>query len=446
MMKKAWPLLLVVASAACASGGGFNAQPGDIPRLEREAAAQPADADLSTALGVAYFRASRFEDARTALSRAVQSGSASGTAYLYLGLANEELKDWTAARTAYEAYLARNDADGADQIRARMALVARQELRQAARAVIEREQQMSEEPPTPRTVAVMPFRPVGASEDLIALQAALSDMIITDLAVSPSIKSIERVQMKAMIDEMLLAQAGLSEDATGARVGRLLKAEHVVQGVLAQSSAEQVRMDATVLNTQRRAAAGSFGREQQMSAIFDLEKEIVFNIFSTLGVTLTPAERERINENRTGNLLAFIAYGRGLDAMDRGNYQQAANHFRQATQLDPNFNRAQAQHQQATQLQAAVQVTTQNIAQIIDLTTVVSAQTLIDQVNNEVVPSNVTQVTSSQSAEPAPPTAPTNTAQNQNGNVQTAQGSTGGVTDAAKANIQIRICNPTRGC
>ena len=444
-MKKAWPLLLLAVTAACASGGGFNAQPGDIPRLEREAAAQPADANVATELGVAYFRANRFEDARTSLARATQSGSASATAYMYLGLANEELKDWTAARAAYESYLTRKDADAVEQIRGRMVLVAREELRQTARSVIAREQQMTEEAPTPRTVAVMPFRLVGTSEDLMPLQAALSDMIITDLSVSPAIKSIERAQMKAMVDEMLLAQAGLAESTTGARVGRLLKAEHVVQGVIAQSSAEQIRMDATVLNTQRSAQAGTFGSEQQMNAIFALEKEIVFNIFSTLGVTLTPAERERINENRTGNLLAFLAYGRGLDAMDRGNFQQAATFFRQAAQLDPNFNRAQTQQQQAMQLHAVAQITTQSFAQLAEIE-VITAQSLINQVNNEVVPSNVTQVTASQSAEPAPPTAPTNTAQNQNGNVQTAQGATGGITEAAKANIQIRICNPTRGC
>jgi hypothetical protein len=204
-------------------------------------------------------------------------------------------------------------------------------------------------------------------------------------------------------------------------------------------------MDATVLNTQRREAAGNFGREQQINAIFDLEKEIVFNIFSTLGVTLTAAERERINANRTANLLAFLAYGRGLDAMDDGNYEQAAAFFRQAAQLDPSFDRAQTQQRQAMDLQLASQMNAEDVLQLAEINAIIDAQTLIGHVANEVVPSAVTQVTGVQSGDPSPPSAPTNTAQNQNGNVQTAQGSVGGVTDAARANIQIRVANPSRG-
>ena len=452
MNVRAITLILMSSSLAACAGGSFNTQPGDIPRLEQQATANPNDADLSTALGVAYFRANRFEDARTTLNRVVQSGSRAGAAYLYLGLANEELKDWTAARTAYESYISTGtDRDVKEQIRNRLALVARQELRQAARAVLEREQQLSEDPPTPRTIAVMPFRLVGASEELAPLQTALSDMIITDLSISPAITSIERVKINAMIDEMLLAQAGLAEQATGARVGRLLKAEHVVQGVIAQSGDQQLRMDATVLNTQRQTAAGTFGRDQQLSAIFDLEKEIVFSIFNTLNITLTASERERINENRAGNLLAFLAYGRGLDAMDRGNFQQAATFFRQAVQLDPNFNRAQTQQQQAAQLQAAAQVSTDNIAESgaveIDqgppsATAATTTQTLAQQISNEVNPSPSTMMTQT-NPEPVP-TASTNTAQNQSGNPAVSQGQQPGVPNAAQARIQIRICNPAR--
>ena len=452
-MKNMRLLLIAVFVAGCAGSGAFNTQPADIPSLEQRAAARPDDAELNTALGVAYFRASRYEDARNTLTRVVQSPSAPGAAYLYLGLANEELKDWSAARAAYESYIATGAAgDVKEQIRGRLALVARQELRQEARAVLEREQQMSEDPPTPRTVAVMPFRLVGASEELAPLQAALADMIITDLSVSPAVTSIERVKISAMIDEMLLAQAGLAEQETGARVGRLLKAEHVVQGVIAQSGEQQLRMDATVLNTQRRQATGTFGRDRQIDAIFDLEKEIVFGIFSTLGVTLTAAERERINENRAGNLLAFLAYGRGLDAMDRGNFQEASTFFRQATQLDPNFGRAQTQQQQASQLQAAASVSTQEIGEVASAevepapiaqpVAAITTQTLAQQISNEVNPSPSTTMT--QSTPQSVPTSQTNQAQNQSGNVQTSQGGTSGVSQAAQARIQIRICNPTR--
>src|SRR3569833_2096497 len=121
-----------------------------------------------------------------------------------------------------------------------------------------------------------------------------------------------------MIGEMLLTQSGLADEQSGVRVGRLLKAENVVQGVLEQTGAKQLRADATVLNTARQQTAGTFNQNNQGEASFDLEKALVFNIFNTVGVTLTASEREKINENRTGNLLAFLAYGHGLNSLDQG--------------------------------------------------------------------------------------------------------------------------------
>lgn len=432
--------------AACASSG-FNSRPQDIPALEQRVTAQPNNAEALTSLGIAYYNAKRYDDARATLAKA--TGSKSGAASLYLGLANEELKDWTAARTAYEAYLKEGTSkDVKERIRSRLALVAREQLKQDAKAVVAREQQMSEEAPTPRTVAVMPFRMVGTSEEIAPLQTALTDMIITDLAVSPAITSIERVKINSLIDEMLLAQAAFTEPSTGARVGRLLKAEHIVQGSLAQSGDKDIRMDATILNTARREAAGNFGQSQQLEQIFDLEKQIVFNIFNTLGVTLTAVEREKINENRTGNLLAFLAYGRGLNELDRGNFQQASTFFRQATQLDPNFTRASATNAQATQLQQASQTTTTEIAQAATVEAPVAAlstatTSLLQSTLNDVNPTPATQTT--QTSTTTQSNTSTSQASNTAGNLNQSQGNTGGASQAAKATVQIRICNPSKG-
>ena len=382
MIGRASGVLATILFTACASGT-INVRPEQIPALEQRIAAQPNDANALTSLGVAYYDAKRYDDARTTLERAVALEAAPPAARAYLALA------------------------------------AREQLKEEARIVLAREQQMSEEPPTARTVAVMPFRIVGLTDDLAPLQTALTDMIITDLSISPAITSIERLKINAMIDEMLLAQSGLAEQETGARVGRLLKAEHVVQGILAQSSDKEVRMDATVLNTARRETAGTFGQNEQIDAIFNLEKQIVFNIFDVLGVSLTETEREKINENRTTNLLAFLAYGRGLEALDRANYQQAQTFFRQASRIDPAFQRVQTQQQQAIQLTQVTVVTT--------------TPTLLNDIKNETVPSPVTATTQSQT---------TDLQQNQSGNIQQSQGQAGGVTGAGRTTITIRIPRP----
>jgi hypothetical protein len=52
-------------------------------------------------------------------------------------------------------------------------------------------------------------------------------------------------------------------------------------------------------------------------------------------VELTPAEEQAIIENRMQNVLAFLAYGRGLRELDRGNYEAAAAEFETAASLEP---------------------------------------------------------------------------------------------------------------
>jgi len=59
-----------------------------------------------------------------------------------------------------------------------------------------------------------------------------------------------------------------------------------------------------------------------------------------MGITLTKAERDAIEEVPTENLMAFLAYARGLDLEDRGRAQEAREAYRQAVDLDSDFREA----------------------------------------------------------------------------------------------------------
>lgn len=330
----------------------YEARPEQIPELERALAGAPYDVDAGTRLGVAYYAADRLEDARTTLQSVVASETAPGAAYLYLGLANEELEDWSAARDAYNRYLQTgSNSSVKNEIRGRLALVTRRELRAEARAALQQEEVISDEPPTANTVAVLPFRLAGLPDEMQPLQTALADMIITDLSLT-SLQSLERVRVQSMLDEMVLAQAGFTTQESGARMGRLLKAEHVVQGVMS-GTGDDLALDASVLATAAQTTLEEVNRRGTIEAIFDLEKDVVFDILDALNITITAAEREAITSNRTGNLVAFIAYGRGLEALDRGDYGEALSQFQQATQLDPGFSAARVQQIEADQLSSA---------------------------------------------------------------------------------------------
>lgn len=340
-----------------------DAEAGDVPGLRAQLQERPGDLPLQTRLDIALYKAGQHEEAIATLTPVIAAGEASGAAYLYVGLANEELENWGAARDAYSSYIDTGRFDPLkDQLRGRLALIVRRELQEQARQALAQEAQLSTQPPTVRSVAVFPFRLVSDNEELEPLQVALADMMITDLSLSNGLTVLERTQIQSLLDEMALDEAGFTDDANGARAGKLLRAEHVVQGALTTLGEQGIRFDADVLNTQRGAAAGNMSQEEQLDGLFDMEKAIVFQVLDILGVELTPAEREAINQNRAENLLAFLAYGRGLEAMDNGDFAAASQFFNQAIQLDPGFDAARVQGTQAGEMSDAATTSTTQVA------------------------------------------------------------------------------------
>jgi tetratricopeptide (TPR) repeat protein len=403
---RACPTALILASALAATGCGaaaFQPRSQDIPVLERQVARSPGDAHLLTRLGAAYHADGRNEEARRTLQQAVESGSAEGAAHLYLGLASEELGDWSGARSAYEAYLRQGGTSRIrNQVRGRLAIVSRQEIRALARQALAQEALLSQQAPTPNTVAVMPFVLTGLPDELAPLRTALADMIITDLSFT-SLRSVERVRVQSMIDEMVLTQAGYTTAETGARMGRLLRAQTVVQGLISGSD-NQLAVNASVLNTEQRAAR-DLARSGQVEGIFTLQKEMVFGILDALGIVPTAQERDAITGNRTGNLIAFVAYGRGLEAMDRGDYSEALNHFQESARLDPTFRAAQLQRLEAQHVSSASSAERISEIAVVEIGAVQAAaltQQIVDQVNYS--PSTtMTQQTTQATAPPVPP-------------------------------------------
>ncbi len=92
----------------------------------------------------------------------------------------------------------------------------------------------------------------------------------------------------------------------------------------------------------------------------------MFQLAAQLGLELTQAERERILHQGPKSLAAFLAYSRGLEAMDRGDYGAAARHFRSAAQADPSFQAARDGQQTATAAPAAERATGEGIVTVVD--------------------------------------------------------------------------------
>lgn len=328
-----------VGTAACA-GSIPDVSPVDIPRLQQAVASNPDNSDLQVQLGMAHFKAEDHEAARVSLQSAVDAGSESGLAFLYLVFVQEELEDWSAARAAYNRYLdVGASAPARDEVRKRLTMIGRNLLRARAQQALAQEAEITATAQIkPQSIAVMPMGFNSNRDDLEPLIYALSDMMITDFAFSNALVVLERTQVQTLLDEMALTSSGYADAESGAPAGRLLRTEHVFQGVLTTFGENDLQADADVLNIPNTASAGQLTESAILEQIFDMEKAIVIRtIREVLGVTLTPAEEQRILDNRMSNVLAFLAYGRGLHELDNGNYDAAQQEFDLAESLDPGY-------------------------------------------------------------------------------------------------------------
>ena len=91
----------------------------------------------------------------------------------------------------------------------------------------------------------------------------------------------------------------------------------------------------------------------RFETLFDMEKEVALGLYAEMGVSLTSAERALINERPTERVQALLAYGRGLEASDRGDLATASEEFAEAASIDPAFEMARLQLQNTSRSAAA---------------------------------------------------------------------------------------------
>lgn len=354
--------LVIATVAASAAGCAATRSGGDsIARLEQARSEHPHSEAVLRSLGIAYYEAGRYAEARTTLDTAAKLEPDDGVAALYLGMAAEHLNDLPTARAAYATYLRVGHTRRVrSQLEARLAALSRREMQVAARSAIREERQLGALPGAPSTVAVLPLSFTGADTSLRPLSRGLAELMVTDLSRSSQITVVERARIQALLDEMKLQHGGATDAATNVRAGRILQAGRMVEGSIVQQG-EQLRVDAAVIDVPTSRVAGSAADGRSLDQVLTLEKNVVFGLFDAMHVVLTTAEHDAIEQRPTKSLAAFLAYSRGLEREDQGRFDEANRLFDNAAHLDPAFDAARQKSAETQTLSTGSRVTTQAV-------------------------------------------------------------------------------------
>ena len=360
------------AAVACARTPQPAAvSPAEIPGLLAQAREQPRNAAIQFRLAAALAAAQRCDTAIVVTRAAAALEPDNVLAPLVVGACQEQAGRYDEAIATYNDFAAQYpNARGVAALRGKAQLALRAAAVRTAQQALAHEAELALAPPQPATVAVLPLVIVGDSS-VQPLSRGLAELITTDLAYVRTLRLLERLQIGTLLDELKLGQSERVDPATAARVGRLLRAERLVQGTAAIPSVEggggggPVQLAMTVVT-----GTGVVRPVGQVTGPFpkllELEKQVVFDLAAQLGIVLSQSEREQILRQGPKNLAAFLAYSRALDAMDRGDYDAAARDFRTAAQADPGFQAARQGQQAAGAAPIAQQATGGDIVMAVD--------------------------------------------------------------------------------
>jgi TolB-like protein len=104
---------------------------------------------------------------------------------------------------------------------------------------------LAQQPDTRPTLAVLPFvnSAIGQSyTELAPLSKGIADLLLIDLAQNTGIRVVERENIDRILAEQNLARDGRVDDATAARIGKLLGAKHMLTGTFVTDGRGNMRL------------------------------------------------------------------------------------------------------------------------------------------------------------------------------------------------------------
>ncbi len=212
------------------------------------------------------------------------------------------------------------------------------------------------------TVAILYFDYSGKDESLGVLKKGLAQMVITDLSGLTAVRIVERERLQEILDELKLGTSAKIDPATAAKVGKLLGARYMVMGGYFDLLGS-LRVDARVVEVETGRIIRSVGAIGKGDDFLELERKIAVELEKILtsdAISATPPARSgqvdptpppkpgatptpppaRPKQLRTKTALKWA---RALDAIDRGNKEEATATLTQVVAEQPDFALAQGE-------------------------------------------------------------------------------------------------------
>ncbi|MBC7909663.1 MAG: winged helix-turn-helix domain-containing protein [Pyrinomonadaceae bacterium] len=188
------------------------------------------------------------------------------------------------------------------------------------------------QPQTPaevKTLAVLPFKEISSEQEEKYLGIGMADALITKFGNVRQIIVRPTSAVRRYVDS--------EKDALAA--GRELRVEAVLEGNI-QRAGDSIRVSVQLLRVADGAQLWGETFNDKFTDIFAVQDSISAKVLTALTVKLSGEESERLKKSYTENLQAYEAYLKGRYFWNKRNaegFKKAAEFFKQATDIDPNY-------------------------------------------------------------------------------------------------------------
>ncbi len=206
------------------------------------------------------------------------------------------------------------------------------------------------------TVAVLPFTnsAIGTSNaELAPLSQGIADLLLVELSHNTGIRVVERANLMNLLNEQNLARDGRVDEATAARLGKLLGAKHMVTGTFITNGRGTMVLTLKSIDSETGVIEWSTTQSGKTEEFLDLVTKTAGAANSGLKLPALTAEVRQTTEARTEErkkvpFQAVMMYSRAISAQDAGKKEEAIQLFNQTIQRFPEFTDAKVARDRLT--------------------------------------------------------------------------------------------------
>jgi len=193
------------------------------------------------------------------------------------------------------------------------------------------------------TIAVMEFDHAATDqktyEKLGFLTSGLRFFFNSAFAEISNVRVVTREKLDYILEEVEHTRAGLVDQSTAIRVGKLMGAQYMIFGMVQQENSRHGTIGVQVINVETSEHVMSASKEGKPDFV-KLQKELVKEIAEKLDLELSKETEQMIDASGTESEEAAELYSQGVYHMCRYDYAKAYDFFKAAYETDSDFTEA----------------------------------------------------------------------------------------------------------